>query len=361
MRHTSLKDYEKAISGGEPTWKNGEESITRALNWYNYHSSTKESKAFTLSYLKEIKAPKTDIEILEKVSDEHFQNLGFVVRMKLRGAPLSKKNEQWITEFIGTLKTKIKASVPVESTAPTISIQERVELKSKEYIAEIEAAIDDCLFVRDFTVFEPYELMQSLGVKGAHTPHIIKFFEGRLSEIEEVQKTKDEDLKEGYSNFSKTHLKEYSKLISSIISDASKLAHNAKATRKPRKVKAKPVDKVISKLQFKKDDNGFKIVSIDPTNIVGASQLWIFNTKTRKLGVYNAIDSSGLSVKGTSIVNYNEATSIQKTVRKPEAVLPNCLKGGKIILKKLLPEINAVEQTLTGRINSDIVLLRVIK
>jgi hypothetical protein len=129
----------------------------------------------------------------------------------------------------------------------------------------------------------------------------------------------------------------------------------------PRKKKAKPVDKIVEKLQFKKEDNGFKIVSINPADIVGGSQLWVFNTKTRKLGVYNSSDSIGLSVKGTSITNFDEKTSTQKTIRKPEVVLPQCLKGGKIVLRKLLPEINAVEQELTGRINSDIVLLRIIK
>lgn len=361
MRHASIKDYEKALSGGEPTWKTGEESLTRALNWYNYHSDAKESKKFTLSYLKEIKAPKADIELLEKVSEEHFQNLGFVVRMKLRGAKLSEKNERWIDTFIGNLKGKIKPVEPVASTTPTVSIQERVENKAKEYIAELEAGIDDCLFVKDFTLIDPYELMQGLGVKGAHTSHIVKFFQKRLQEIEEVVKGKDADLKEGYSHFSKTDLKAYSKLLNNIITDAGKLAQNAKITRKPRKAKAKPVDKVVSKLQYKKEDNGFKIVSIDPTNIVGSSQLWVFNTKTRKLGVYNSIDAGGLNVKGTTITNYNESTSVQKTVRKPEVVLPNCLKGGKIVLKKLLPDINAVEQGLTGRINSDIILLRVIK
>ena len=361
MRHTSLKDYEKALSGGEPTWKTGEESLSKALNWYNYHSDTKESKKFTLSYLKEIKAPKSDIEKLEKVSDEHFQNLGFVVRMKLRGAKLSEKNEQWIVSFIDDLKGKNEPVAPVGPVVPVISIQERVENKSREYIAEIEAGIDDCTFAKDFSLIDPYEMMQGLGVKGAHTPHIIKFFQRRLQEIEEAIKGKDSDLKEGYAHFTKANLKEYIKLLNSIITDAGKLAQNAKITRKPRKTKAKPVDKVVSKLQYKKEDNGFKIVSIDPANIVGANQLWVFNTKTRKLGVYNSVDSGGLSVKGTTIINYNETTSIQKTIRKPEAILPNCLKGGKIILKKLLPEINAVEQALTGRINSDIILLRVIK
>lgn len=363
MRHTTLKDYEKALSGGEPVWKEGKGSLTRALNWYNYHSDTKESKKFTISYLKEIKAPKSVIETIEKVSDDNFQNLGFVCRMKLRGAPLTEKNEQWIENFIESLKTKNKTvqSTNEDSNGVTFSIQERVEMKAREYIAEFESAIDDCLFVQDFSIVEPYELMQALGVKGAHTTHIIKFFQKRIEEINEVIKGKDSDLKEGYSHLSKTTIKDYLKFLNSIISDANKLSHNAKLTRKPRKTKAKPVDKVVSKLQFKKEDNGFKIVSIDPTNIVGCSQLWIFNTKTRKIGVYNAIDSSGLNVKGTTITNFNEATSVQKTVRKPEVILPNALKGGKIILKKLLSEINAVEQGLTGRINSDIILLRVIK
>lgn len=361
MRHASLKDYEKALSGGEPSWKNGEGSLTRALNWYNYHSDSKESKKFTLSYLKEIKAPKSDIELLEKLPDDYFQNLGFVCRMKLRGAPLSSKNEQWITTFIENLKNKVKPVEPVKAVGPVVSIQERVEQKSKEYIGELEGAIDDCLFVRDFSAIEPYELMQSLGIKGAHTPHIVKFFQKRLEEINTVISTKDPDLKEAYSHLSKAELKDYAKYLNTIIADAGKLAHNAKVTRKPRKKKAKPVDKIVEKLQFKKDDNGFKIVSINPTDIVGSNQLWVFNTKTRKLGVYNATDAGGLSVKGTTIVNFDEKTSVQKTVRKPETVLPQCLKGGKIILRKLLPEINAVEQELTGRINSDIILLRVIK
>lgn len=361
MRYTSVKDYEKALSGGEPSWKNGETSLTRALNWYNYHSDSKESKKFTLSYLKEIKSPKHDIEVLEKVSDDSFQNLGFVCRMKLRGAPLSEKDEQWINTFIETLKTKTRTVEPSNPNAPVVSIQERVADKAGTYIAELEGAIDDCIINGDFKTTKPYEMMQALGVKGAHTSHIIKFFQKRLDELNEAYKGKDPDLKYAYSNYSKTLLKNYIDFLNNIIADSGKLAHNAKLTRAPRKKKAKPVDKVISKLQFKKEDNGFKIVSVNPADIVGASQLWVFNTKTRKLGVYNSIDSGGLNVKGTSLTNFNEQTSVQKTVRKPETVLPNVLKGGKIALKKILPEINAVEQVLTGRINSDIVLLRVIK
>ena len=63
--------------GEEPSFKGplSQSDYLMALNWYNYHSDTKESKKFTLSYLKEIKASKTDIELLEKVSDDHFTGI----------------------------------------------------------------------------------------------------------------------------------------------------------------------------------------------------------------------------------------------------------------------------------------------
>lgn len=362
MRLTSVKDYEKVFSGGEPTWKTGETSIVKALNWYNYHSDAKESKKYTLQYLKEEKFSKQDIDLLEKVPEEKFCNLGFVCRIKMRGGPLTDSNISWVNSKIQELKREVEKTVkPKIENKITFSIQDRIAEKSKEIIGEIESVIDDCFLVRDFTAFEPYEIMQTLSVKGVHANHVINFFNKRIPEIKEVLSGKDAQLTEGYSNFTKKELKEYLAFIEKIVSDAEKIAYVTKVTRAPRKKKAKPVDKIVSKLIYKVTDTEYKIASVNPTDIVGSSQLWVFNTKTRKLGVYNAIDESGLTVKGTTIQNYNETTSVQKTLRKPDVTLPELIKAGKVTLRKLLSNINAVEQTLTGRINSDTILVRIIK
>ena len=362
MRHASVKDYEKALAGGEPTWKNGEASLTRALNWYNYHSDTKESKKFAISYLKEIQAPKKDIDIIEKVSDADFQNLGFVCRIKLRGGPISEDNEQWIDSFFKRLKLKVQPAIEAKVVeSKTVSIQERVVDKSREHVGELDGQIDECIVSRKFNTFNPYQWMQSSGVKGAHTKVIIQHYSKTLQELEQALVGKDKDLVEGYSHLTKPQLKAFTNLVKSIIEDAEKVAHNGKATRAPRKKKAQPVSKVVSKLIFKKEDNEYKIVSINPIDIVGCMQLWTFNTKTRKLGCYIANDADGLTVKGTTLLNFNETSSIQKTVRKPEVILPLVTKSGKVALKKVLSDINATAQVLTGRINSDIILCRVIK
>ena len=364
MRLKTVKDVEKALSGGEPVWLDGEGvSISQALNWYNYHSDTKESKKYVLQYLKSIKSSKSDIELFSKISDSNFSNLGFVCRIKMNGAPLTEKNEQWIKDSLNKLKNGYKPVVAEKTTTEkkVVSIQDRVADKAREYIAELEGKIDECIASKDFTSISAYNMMQSLGVKGAHTKFIVAHFTKLNEELKLALLGKDKQLIEGYSNFNKTQLKAFQKLIDSIITDAQKLNDNAKITRTPRKKKAKPVEKVISKLNYKKQDNEYKLASVNPADIIGASQLWVFNTKTRKLGCYVAMDSDGLNVKGSSVINFNETLSVHKTVRKPDVVLPQLLKAGKVSLRKVLPGINAVEQNLTGRINGDTILLRIIK
>ena len=146
-----------------------------------------------------------------------------------------------------------------------------------------------------------------------------------------------------------------------IISDCNGFTSNSKVAKTPRKKKIVPISKKVLKLNYKKEDPEYKIVSIKPESIIGCQNLWVFNTKTRKLGVYVASDESGLSVKGSTIENYNVELSITKTVRKPLDVIPNVIKGKKTVLKKIMSDINSVQTLLNGRINGDVVLLTSIK
>jgi hypothetical protein len=72
-----------------------------------------------------------------------------------------------------------------------------------------------------------------------------------------------------------------------------------------------------------------------------------------------ATDQAGLGVKGSGIENYKYSESISKTLRKPKDVLDRVLNGGKIVLRKVMGEINSKPSELNGRINKDTILLRV--
>jgi hypothetical protein len=101
------------------------------------------------------------------------------------------------------------------------------------------------------------------------------------------------------------------------------------------------------------------LVSINPEDIIGAKELWIYNVKTRKLGKYLAAEYQELGVKGTSITGFDANTSVQKTLRKPEDQLKEFKAAGKVALRKFLEDIKAVDIKLNGRINEDTVLLKI--
>jgi hypothetical protein len=114
-------------------------------------------------------------------------------------------------------------------------------------------------------------------------------------------------------------------------------------------------------MKFMPEFKELKLTSVKPTDIVGCMALWVYNTKTRKLGVYHAEDIGGLSVKGSSILNFVENKSIQKKLRKPEQMIPEVLNGGKVFLRNVMESIRAVDSKLTGRVNVDTILLKVTK
>ena len=66
----------------------------------------------------------------------------------------------------------------------------------------------------------------------------------------------------------------------------------AKASRKTRKRVPKSKDKLVQKLKFRISDDKYKVASINPIDIIGCNELWVFNVKTRKIGKYvaNQID-----------------------------------------------------------------------
>ena len=360
MRITSVKEVEqKIVTGGEPDFtKDKDLSISTALNWYSYYKDYKDSKKYLIAYMTKNNYPKTDIDKIAKVTDSFISNTGYVCRILERGAGLSVKQLSWIQDKINSL-LKI-ADKPKENEdkdpTPKVNIQDRIQEQTSEFIGELEGFIDNYK-----NAFNPYEWMVTNGVKAVHARKISSWFSKQMKEPQLVLNGKaDDELTEAYSHFTKTELKKYVAFIHAIVADTDRIINNSKATRKPRKKKEKPADKLVSKIQYKKEDTEYKLTSINPVEIVGAKQLWVFNTKTRKLGCYQAWTSGGLSVKGTSIHGYTD-TSTSKTLRKPADIFLAVQKGTERKYKTIFDGINATEQALTGRINTDTILLKVFK
>ena len=91
-----------------------------------------------------------------------------------------------------------------------------------------------------------------------------------------------------------------------------------------RVTKPKPPAKLVAKLRYQKTFSELGLKSIDPEKIIGASELFVYDTASRTLSLF--VSKTRLSVDGINIVNFDEEKSFAVTIRKPEqlfAVKPN--------------------------------------
>lgn len=331
--------------------------LIAALNWYSQNKVRKDAEKYAQDYLKK----KHKIDVSDPLKDD-IATFGFVCRIVSNGATLPEKNQIWfenkIEQFKKQKKEKVVVATVEEKTGPTI--QERIADKIAEIAGDLEGSIDDYILSGFDKMPSPYGIMHDK-TKAMHANRLVEIFKRRRNQFDEVLTSNDPQIKEGYSCFTKTQLKKIVAYCDQIILDCMKIAGESAMNRKPRKRKVKTPEQLVAKLIYQTEFAELKLKSIAPTFIVGAMQLWVYNTKTRKLGVYHAEDAGGLSVKGSSLVNFAESKSIQKKLRKPEVTLPEVLTGGKVAMRNLLDGIRAVASELNGRINKDTILVRVIK
>jgi hypothetical protein len=322
---------------------------------------------------------KDQIKAFKNTKDNRCNlTMGAIAANLLKGMPAiradwndGRNTAQWLGAAISKVVDEGKfdeqepeeGAVEVKPAVVQPSIQERLRDAAARMTEEIEDALE--AFAQDPESFDPkafklLNLLRGKQAKAAHARVIKDFYVRQHDELVEASQGKCEQLKEAYSHLSKANMKKITLFYSEILSACDMLAQEAKVNRAPRKSKAKPVEKIIAKLKFMKQDDKLKVVSINPADIVGAKELWIFNAKTRKLGKYVAKEFSELSVKGTSIINFDEHLSVQKTLRKPEEQLKEFKGAGKVALRKFLDEIKAVDIKLNGRINEDTILLKVV-
>lgn len=167
---------------------------------------------------------------------------------------------------------------------------------------------------------------------------------------------KDRYFIEAYSNFTKDQLKlilAYLKAVKALKPD--KNANGKIRVMGQRKKRQRSPDVIVKRVLYLERDPETRQTSIHPRELVGAMELWVFNTKTRKLGCYYAKNESGLSAKGTTILDYDEKRSTTKTIRKPQQQVADFMKAGA----KYWQSIKAVPQEISPRLNRETLILRV--
>jgi len=379
QRGRGVKDFSPIWEGAADfTEAQFTQQFRRSMDYYRLESSTKELRPKVAEWMESAGYKKDVIAEFRKLKDTRVSStLCGVAACLVRGMPAvhpgfnsGRDSAEWLRQEI---EKSIKAGkddaeeAEAEKEVPAVkkeTIQDRLAEKFSETMGDIEGAIDDYITTgKDPKVFQ---LLSVANIAVQYSSKIVDLIQPRIDEMNKLLEGKDGQLMEGYKHLGKRDVKAYIKMYEGIINDAmayktSKIATRAKPKRKP-----VPPERQVKGLKYLKEFAELGLKSINPTEILGMSELWTYNTKTRKLGrfvvaMHGEMVVGQLGVKGSAIIGYDEIKSTCKTLRKPAEQLATFKTQGKPGLRKFMDTIKAVETRLKGRISPDTILLRAIK
>lgn len=376
VRRAHLAD--EKYTGTEPQWdteralamsrEDFDHHLRRSFYYYNYHFTSKDLKPELIKWLQEQKHFEINKTELGKVIKSRWVPMTAcsIIMAHRQGMPLRDRIISYLETMVRDVCEKYDYynegadDETVEEAKPAVkipTIQDRLNEKMSATLGELEGYFDEAV-TNTGTAFKPYDFLVAQNVPQAQLGKIETAFSTTRAEFEAAQAKQDDQLIEGYKHFKAADYKRIYAWFDELQKAVDQYRGVKKATKKARVKKSPTKEKLVAKLKYLKQDNTLKLVSVNPVDIIGAQELWVYNTKTRKLGQYMAMSSAGLAVKGTSIENYT-AKSASKTLRKPDQQLADFMKAGKVQLRKYLDGIKATETKLNGRINADVMLLRV--
>lgn len=352
----------KKYCGEEPTWgADGYKFVYNAFTWYNTMAEEEDIRLYINDFLKSIKA---DAEI-KKFARVPFMRVSrgsaAVVRIHSRGGPITAEmlehSKANIFEFIEKYSETDKKP---EDNVVRLSVQDHMTNKVSDFIGEIEAIID-----AGAVDFSMYTSLQSAAFPAALSARVADYYRPIQQEIADAIAKKDPQLVEAYASYTRVQMKSKLALYTSIVDDCDKHSGNLRKARKPRqprKKKAVSPAKKLKNFQFQKEDASLKISSVNPESVLGAQELWTYNTKNKVLSVFRARGPGGLEVNRTAIGGYDDTTSMSKKIgRKTGDILKSVTTSGKVALRKLFDTINTDQLKFVDRLNSNTILLKVVR
>lgn len=364
--------------GSEPIWTGVElteatrmSQLLFAINWYNYNFDAKDAKQCILEYLKTAKRA-DEYKGFKKVKEGAVPNaIGWLLRMTAVGWVMSAEEHtrvdtvitQAINSSAGNAEVVEETAEEKAATAASkkTTIQDRMREKAAEAGGEIEHLLD--LYAAEGApakhAHKPLDVLKLANILPQHTSSEVAHWEYRRDEFKSAHLGTDEDTAEGYSHYTKTQLRNLIKFCELVIADLHSYVSMKKANRAPIQRKVKTPVQLVQKFKYMPECTEFKIKSISPTQLVGAKEVYAYDTKKRKLMYFVADEYAGtLTVKNSSIDGFDAVKSTQKTIRKPAEQLKEFMAVSKPNARKLFEKTKSVEVKVSGRFNEHVVLLK---
>ena len=351
----------------QPDSDRRQSTLAHGFMWYNRFYNKKDAKDLMCQYLDHhdrVQEAKT----LRKVEErEYLTTFCWLARMTMRGLELFEHEEATleneITRLLKLANKPIAVGEKTEEEKPVSNrpnVQEIMRDKAREAAGELEGMFDE-FFTDGKTQQKTVDIVARFSVLPQHIPLIVEAWKKKQEEFNLLMEG-DKDVKEGYPDMGKVQVRNIMKFIEQVMGELNSYVSIKKAAKAPRQRKAVPVEKIVAKLkylkEFKDPASKLDLLSIHPTKLHGASEAWVYDTAKRKLHHYLADEySKSFTVKGNTILGFDNNKSEVKTLRKPGEQIKEVM-GSKPAARKYFADIKAVATAPNGRFNENMIILK---
>lgn len=343
-------------------------SLANALNYYNNTLTLAEYKTSALDFADSIGKP-----VPKAIPEFDFRGIGAVCRLIMREQPIKAEHIQQIVDKLALIVKNYEAKLPPKEEVKVAPAQKPKEYR--EELATFLAELEDCLIdatIHKWKTLQPVEYFVSKYAQqqfdNKETSQITIFLNRKNTELTKVydeikSKSTCQQFNEAWKDIPATRVK---KAVTDLLLVKEGIINLTKVEQKSKfvaKKKEKPALAQVKNIQYtKKYEN---IDGLHPKTVVGASEVWIFDTETRDLHVLRAIQGTKFEADGQSFKNVDDTKSTKKKLRKPIEQLNsfiNCVENRtRKLYKEIFDEIKSTEQKTSGRMNEHRIILHVFK
>ena len=345
------KTVDAQYVGSEPTQINNEIDLVQAYNYYNYHFNNQDARRWVTEWLsKQHKSVQKWAKDYKLAHDNHTSmTMGAIAHMLNRNVVLPKHCLEFLVRRIQDVALTAAKYRKLAEKAEVTYIYPKVH--ENWVIIEAETMLDE-YYQQEYPHIEPYKLpLRERNAKRKDVEAAVEFYDKLLLELGTKKG-------EGYEKLSKRQFNSYRRFVSLMLEQLNGYLREKTVTRKPRAPKIKSGDQIIKRLQFKATDAELNTVSINPLAILEAKVLYLYNTKYKMMTRLQALPAKALSVKGTTVINFDPKFSTRKKLRKPEAMLHAVLTMTDKMAEKALKKLSTKFLEVNGRVNTDTLILR---
>jgi hypothetical protein len=334
--------------------------LVKALNYYNSAYPDSEKRVWVETYIGSANLHNTN-----KLIDYDFRSVGAIIRLKMRNQYLSDNEitfiETKLSELysLNTKKSQDAAEPIVYKVVTATAKKEKLETAANAVGADFDWMLSR--FASNGTNPDFIGYLNTNKVSSEVAKRIPVFYAQNIADVKAVFDG-DEEMAENYGHMTRVQLRKYLGHLESIKSICDTYANGAvsvkQVSRKPRAKKVKPASVLVKNVKYLENSTELGIKSISPAKLVGATEAWLFNVRYRKLTILRVADGNTMTVKGSTILGFDESLSVCKAIRKPEMV-KDMASMQKRAFNTAWTSIKTKVQGVTGRVGEDTLIVKV--